>query len=105
MPQKVVITHRHAMLERQERDATGIGAFSTNVKLSERKLKQFRVALSQPQFAAYESPLPGNCADCYVYTISFRGHTISFPQSEIPVWIRKTVGRFEALVENHLPRH
>ena len=104
-PRKVVIRHRKALLKKSERVVAGVGTSSTTVKLSERKLKQFRAALSQPRFAAYESPFPGNCADCFIYTISFSGHTISFPQSEIPPWIAKTVARFEALIERHLPRH
>ena len=102
MPQKVVI--------RPGREAeTATSSFNEGSEvgftLSVLKAKQLRAGLSQAQFRRFESPLPGNCADCYVYTITFRGHTISFTQSEIPIWIKKTVARFEALYETHRPRH
>jgi hypothetical protein len=102
MPQRVVIRPgREAETATRSFDENSEVGFTISVL----KAKQLRAGLSQPRFRAFDTTLPGNCADCYLYTIGFRGHEISFPQSEIPGFIRKTVARFEALYESHLPRH
>ena len=103
MPQKVVFSPgRKAAVTTL--DPTGKPR-TVRFRLPILKLHQFRNALSQPKFALYESHLPGTCADCYLYSIAYRGHSITFVQTEIPIWIRKTVYRFEALVESHRPFH
>jgi hypothetical protein len=84
--------------------AAGV-ARTVRFRLSVLTVKRLRNALSQPPFATWEGVPANGCADCYVYTLDFRGHSVSFPQNEIPIWLRKTVRRFEALVEAHRPFH
>ena len=68
------------------------------------KAQQLRAGLSNPRFALLESSGPGNCADCYLYSIDYRGHSVSLTEVDIPGWLRKTVGRLGALAA-HLPSH
>ena len=104
-PRKVVIRHRKALLKKSERVVAGVGTSSTTVKLSDRKLKQFRAAISQPRFAAYESPFPGNCADCFIYTVAYRGEKVSVEEVDVPTRMRPLIDRAEALIAAHLPFH
>ena len=85
---------------------TAGGALRTvRFRLSVLTVKRLRNGLSQPHFPGFESPPPGSCADCRAYTLEFRGRSVSFPETEIPIWLKKTVGRFEALVDAHRPFH
>ena len=74
-------------------------------RLSVLTAKRLRNGLAQAHFTGQEHPPATPCADCYVYTLKYRGETVSFNQTEIPRWIKKTVGRFEALIEAHRPFH
>jgi hypothetical protein len=102
MPQKVVIRPgRHAVATTRN----GVGVKTVRYRVPVRTVKQLRNGLSDPRFAAFEGGAPSTCADCYVYTIAFRGHTVTVDQSTVPVWLQKTITRLEALAGPHLPFH
>jgi hypothetical protein len=73
-------------------------------RVSAPKIRQLRAGLSNPRFALLESSGPGNCADCYVYSIDYRGHSVSLDQVDVPSWLSKTIGRLDALAA-HRPLH
>ena len=103
MPQKLVITPgRHAVAT-----ARGAGGRpqTARFRAAVGTVKRLRNGLSDPRFAAFGGGGPGNCADCYFYAIDYREHSVSVPQSDVPVWLGRTIDRLEALVEAHLPFH
>jgi hypothetical protein len=102
MPQKVVIKPgRHAVATTRN----GRGVKTVRYRVPVPTVKRLRNGLSDPRFAAFEGGPPSNCADCYVYSITYRGHTVTVDQSEVPAWLQKTITRLEALAGPHLPFH
>jgi hypothetical protein len=73
-------------------------------RVSVSKINQLRAGLSDPRFALLESSGPGNCADCYSYSIAYRGHSVTISQVDVPGWLSGTIGRLEALAL-HRPLH
>ena len=102
MPQKVVIRPgRHAVATTRN----GVGVKRVRYRVPVPTVKRLRKGLSDPRFAAFEGGPPSNCADCYVYTITYRGHTVTVDQSTVPSWLQRTITRLEALAGPHLPFH
>jgi len=102
MPQKVVIKPgRHVVATTRN----GVGVKTVRYRVPVPTVKRLRNGLSDPRFAAFEGGPPGTCADCYVYTITYRGHMVTVDESTVPGWLRKTITRLEALAAPHLPFH
>ena len=104
MPQKLVIRPG------RRATATVVGTrgrlHTVHFRISVLTAKRLRNGLAQPKFDSHESdPDPGGCANCFQYTLEFKGKSISFWQNKTPPWISKTVQRFEALIEAHRPFH
>jgi hypothetical protein len=102
-PQKLVIRPG------RQAAATGTNAAgkkkTVHFRLSAPKTNQLRNKLLDRRFALLEdSVAPGNCADCYLYSIKFRGHSVSISQVDVPAWLAKTIGHLEALAA-HRPLH
>jgi hypothetical protein len=74
-------------------------------RISVLKAKQLRNGLQSAHLDEIDPGAPGSCADCYVYSLSFREDTVSLSQADVPVWLNRTIERFEALIEAHLPFH
>ncbi len=74
-------------------------------RLSPLTVKRLHNALATPQWRELRDPGPSGCADCYVHSISWDGHAVTLDDSELPVWLRRTVRRLESLVGAHRPRH
>jgi hypothetical protein len=85
--------------------STGHETRAVRFRPSVLKVKQLRNGLSDPRFKLLESSPSGSCADCYVYSLVYREHSVSIAEPDVPVWLAKTIGRLEALVETHLPFH
>jgi hypothetical protein len=102
MPQKLVI-RRGRQATATTRSASGESQ-TVRFRVPAAKIRQLRAGLSNPQFALLESSEPGNCADCYLYSIDYRGHSVSVTQVDVPSWLSKTIGSLEALAA-HRPFH
>jgi hypothetical protein len=48
---------------------------------------------------------PATCPDCYVYSITYHGHTVVFSDSKVPDGLMEVVDALEAEVIAHLYRH
>jgi hypothetical protein len=103
MPQRLVIRPgRHAIATTAS--ATGRSR-TVRFRVSVLTIKRLRAGLDDPRFDLLESSGPGNCADCYVYSIDYRGHAVSVAQVDVPRWLSKTIERFGALAGSHRPFH
>jgi hypothetical protein len=103
LPQKLVISPgRQAVVKTL---GPGGEPRTARFRVSALTIKRLRNGLSDQRFDVFEGSGPGNCADCWVYSIDYRGHSVSVAQTNVPIWLRKTIGRLEALVESHLPLH
>jgi hypothetical protein len=103
MPQKLVVRPgRHVT-------ATTVGASgrprTARFRISVLKAKQLRNGLQTARLDEIDPGAPGSCADCYFYSLSFRGDTVTISQADVPVGLSRTIKRFEALIEAHLPFH
>ena len=104
MPQKLVVRPgRHAtatIVEASGRPRT------VRFRISVLKAKQLRNGLQTAHLDEIDPAPPGTCADCYFYALTFRGDSVSISQADVSAaGIGKTIERFEALVEAHLPFH
>ncbi len=103
-PQKLVVRPgRHAT-------ATTVGPSgrprTARFRISVLKAKQLRNGLQTAHLYEIVPGPPGPCADCYFYSLAFRGDSVNLSQSDVSAaGIGKTIERFEALVEAHLPFH
>jgi hypothetical protein len=78
---------------------------SVEFRVSAPKVKQLRAAAEAVFDGGPPSPPAGNCADCYVYTVTYRDSTISSAQSDALPHMRSLVSRLDALIALHLPFH
>jgi hypothetical protein len=79
---------------------------SARFRMKVRSAEELRRQLARAHFAHIESTeYPGTCADCYVYSIDYRGHTVVFFDSKAPPGLGEVVDELEAEVIAHLYRH
>jgi hypothetical protein len=50
-------------------------------------------------------PIPKGCRGCYVYSITYHGHTVLFPDSKTPKGLEEVIDALEEEVILHLYRH
>jgi hypothetical protein len=98
---------RRATAQRRKLSARSDSRFTARFRLGIKQVKRLRNALERADFQAIPgpTPLPSNCADCYLYEIEYRGHTVSFDQTTVPEGLEPVVDQAEALIEAHLPFH
>ncbi len=97
----------------------GLRAYATAPKGDREASKRFRMdalraeelrkELAKARFTHLRSTAnpgnPGACADCYVYSITYRGHTVLFFDSQVPHGLDEVVDGLEEEVIEHLYRH
>jgi hypothetical protein len=76
-------------------------------RVAAKKIRRLRNALESANWGAPGPPESGSgtCADCYRYTIAYRGLTIVFDQSIQTHRFDPALEELEALVRSHLPFH
>jgi hypothetical protein len=76
-------------------------------RIGKAQVRRLRRALARARFRTIETPAPGSpaCADCYVYRIRYRGHSVALNDAQVPDPLRPVIGRIEALIAAHLPFH
>ncbi len=80
---------------------------SKDFKMDAATAEEVRRELAKARFAKLGGgKIPGNCADCYVYTITYHGHRVSFLANEAPNDpMLEVVDALEEEVILHLYRH
>ena len=76
-------------------------------RVAAKKIRRLRASLDDAMFGTHAPPgdEPGTCADCYDYTIRYRGSIAVFDQANQPRAFDPAVEQLEALVRSHLPFH
>jgi hypothetical protein len=77
------------------------GAFRIGVK----QLKKLRAAAETARIGEIAPSPPSNCADCYVYSVTYRGARASVSEVDVPRRMQPLIDRAEALIAAHLPFH
>jgi hypothetical protein len=79
---------------------------SKHFKMDAGSAEELRRELAKARFSHLESTAnPGTCADCYVYSITYHGHTVLFFDSKVPAALAEVVDGLEEEVIEHLYRH
>jgi hypothetical protein len=78
---------------------------SAHFKMDAQRAEDVRRELARAHFAQVGSTAPGSCADCYVYKISYHGHTARFLDSKVPDRVGEAIAMLEAEVIDHVYRH
>jgi hypothetical protein len=84
----------------------GAAEASKNFKMDAGTAEEVRRELGAAHFSQLRSrPLPTSCPGCYVYSITYHGHTVLFPITKIPKGLDEVVDALEEEVILHLYRH
>jgi hypothetical protein len=74
--------------------------------MSAQTAEELRVELAKARFTHLRSSAdPSTCPDCYVYSITYHGHTVLFFIGKIPHGLSEVVDGLEEEVIEHLYRH
>jgi hypothetical protein len=104
MPQKLVIEpgRRGQVYQAPNGHESGARIF----RVGKSRILSLRRGLAKAHFEQIEGGgLPGTCADCYLYSIRYRGHSVSLVETEVPAQLRKVINQLEAVIDAHLPFH
>jgi hypothetical protein len=74
-------------------------------RLSVATAKRLRDAAEAADLAKIGAEEPGTCADCFLYTVAYRGDSVTVDQASLPPELARLVSRSEAVIAAHLPFH
>ena len=93
----------------------GLRAYATGPKGDREASKHFRMdaqtaeelrrELAKAHFTHLKSTTSATCNDCYVYSITYHGHTVLFSDAKTPHGLGEVVDTLEGEVIAHLYRH
>jgi hypothetical protein len=76
---------------------------SKHFKMDAVTAEEVRRELGRAHFSRLRSrPLPTNCPGCYVYSITYHGHTVLFPDDKTPKGLDEVIDSLETEVIEHL---
>jgi len=78
---------------------------SAHFRMSARTAEELRRELAKARFTHLKSTTSATCADCYVYSIAYHGHTVLFSDSKVPHSLDEVIDALEAEVIANLYRH
>lgn len=79
---------------------------SKHFKMDAGTAEELRRELAEARFTHLQSTVnPATCNDCYVYSITYHGHTVLFSASQTPQSLEEVVDALEEEVIEHLYRH
>jgi hypothetical protein len=78
---------------------------SAHFRMNARTAEELRRELAKAGFTHLESTADPPCADCYVYSIAYHGHTVRFLDSKTPPGLMEVVDKLEGEAIAHLYRH
>jgi hypothetical protein len=100
MPQELTIRPgRHAVATMA---VTAVGSRTVHFRVSSKKVAALRRGLRRAHFSSLESSFPGNCADCFLYTIEYRGNEVTIDESSMPARLRDVVTKLETMIFVHV---
>ena len=77
------------------------GAYDRPVRfqVGAKRIRSLRRGLARARFSAIESTTtPGSCADCYRYSIRYRGHAVALQETDVPARLRRVIDQLEAMI-------
>jgi hypothetical protein len=83
----------------------GSSQASAYFKMSARTAEELRRELAKARFTHLQSTTSATCNDCYVYSITYHGHTVLFSDSKVPRGLEEVVDALEGEVIARLYRH
>jgi len=78
---------------------------SKHFRMDAKTAEELRRELAEAHFAHLKSSTSATCNDCYVYSITYHGHAVLFPDSKVPRSLEEVVDALEEEVIEHLYRH
>ncbi len=78
---------------------------SAHFRMDAQTAEELRRELAKAHFAHLESTTSATCNDCYVYSITYHGHTVLFSDSKVPRSLEEVIDALEGEVIEHLYRH
>jgi hypothetical protein len=79
---------------------------AAHFRMKAQTAEELRGELAKARFTHLKSSAdPATCPDCYVYSITYHGHTVLFFDSKVPDGLMEVVDALEAEVIAHLYRH
>jgi hypothetical protein len=79
---------------------------SAHFRMEAQTAEELRRELAKARFTQLGSTAnPAACADCYLYSIAYHGHSVLFYDSKTPPGLMEVVDRLEGEVIAHLYRH
>jgi len=78
---------------------------SAHFKMNAGTAEELRRELAKARFTQLKSRTDATCADCYVYSITYHGHTALFTDSQVPESLGEVIDGLEEEVIEHLYRH
>jgi hypothetical protein len=100
MPEELTIRPgRHAVATIVD---TVAGRRTVHFQVSAKKVATLKRGLRRARFSTLKSSLPGNCADCFLYTIEYRGHEVTIDQTALSDALRDVVTKLETIVFTHV---
>jgi hypothetical protein len=102
MPEKLTVRPgRNAAVTVLRRNGGGSVGFRIGVK----QVKKLRAAAESARIGELPASEPGSCADCYVYSVAYRGANVSVAEDDVPPRMQPLIDRAEALIAAHRPFH
>jgi 1,6-anhydro-N-acetylmuramate kinase len=78
---------------------------SAHFRMDAQTAEELRRELAKAHFAHLESTTSATCNDCYIYSITYHGHTVLFSDSKVPRSLEEVVDALEGEVIARLYRH
>jgi hypothetical protein len=78
---------------------------SREFRIGVKQVKQLRAAAETARIDELPTSEPGSCADCFVYSVTYRGASASVDEVDVPRRMQPLIDRAEALIDAHLPFH
>jgi hypothetical protein len=108
MPRKLKIGPNRVGTVEELRPGIGSGSGATTIfKVPVRTIEGLRRALDRAGFASLPSTgvNPSTCADCFLYSIRYRNHKVTFDDVTMPESLGPVLRRLEAIADAHRPFH
>lgn len=80
----------------------GTEAGTTGFRVGPRRLAALRKALATARFGTIPPESgPTGCADCFVYSVTYRGHTVTRDEIDVPERLAPVLRQLQAIIDAH----
>lgn len=84
--------------------AAGAYGRTARFRVPAKRIRSLERGLARARFAAIESAPPVGCADCYRYSIRYRGHAVTLLETDVSARLRRVIDQLEAVIATHTRR-